>query len=89
MKGEYRGFTLIELMVALTVSLILLLGLTAVFVGNSRSFSENERSSRRIENGRYALALMSDGIRHAGVATGRNKLQELQRDGGRHDAQGD
>ena len=66
MKGEYRGFTLIELMVALTVSLILLLGLTMVFVGNSRSFSENERSSRRIENGRYALALMSDGIRHAG-----------------------
>src|SRR5215471_12215872 len=62
----HRGFTLTELMVALTVSLLLLLALTVVFVGNSRSFSENERSSRQIENGRYALSLMSDGIRHAG-----------------------
>ena len=63
---QRNGFTLIELMVALTVSLLLLFGLTVVFVGNSRSFSENERSSRQIENGRYALALLSDGIRHAG-----------------------
>jgi type IV pilus assembly protein PilW len=61
-----RGFTLVELMVAITVSLLLMLGLTVVFVGNSRSFTENERSSQQIENGRYALALLSEGIRHAG-----------------------
>jgi type IV pilus assembly protein PilW len=61
-----RGFTLVEFMVAITVSMLLLLGLTFVFVGNSRSFSENEKSSRQIENGRYALALLSDDIRHAG-----------------------
>jgi type IV pilus assembly protein PilW len=45
---------------------LLLLGLTVVFVGNSRSFSENQRASQQIENGRYATALLSDGIRHAG-----------------------
>ena len=60
------GFTLVELMVAITISLLLLMGLTVVFVGNSRSFSENQRASQQIENGRYATALLSEGIRHAG-----------------------
>lgn len=66
MTRAQRGFTLIELMVALTISLLLLLGLTVVFVGNSRSFTENQRSGQQIENGRYAMALLSDSIRHAG-----------------------
>jgi type IV pilus assembly protein PilW len=66
MADSQRGFTLIELMVAITISLLLLFGLTVVFVGNSRSFSENERSSQQIENGRYAMTLLSDGARHAG-----------------------
>ena len=61
-----RGFTLVELMVALTVSLLLLLGLTVVFVGNSRAFGESQKASQQIENGRYATAILSDGIRHAG-----------------------
>ena len=52
MADSQRGFTLIELMVAITISLLLLFGLTVVFVGNSRSFSENQRSSQQIENGR-------------------------------------
>jgi type IV pilus assembly protein PilW len=66
MSDRLRGFTLVEFMVAVTISMLLLLGLTVVFVGNSRSFSENQRSDQQIENGRYALALMSDSIRHAG-----------------------
>jgi type IV pilus assembly protein PilW len=66
MTRSQRGFTLIELMVALTISLLLLLGLTVVFVGNSRGFTENQRSGQQIENGRYAMALLGDSIRHAG-----------------------
>jgi type IV pilus assembly protein PilW len=53
-------------MVALTISTLLMLGLAVVFVGNSRGFSENEKASRQIENGRYAMAILSDGVRHAG-----------------------
>jgi type IV pilus assembly protein PilW len=60
------GFTLVEMMVALTVSMLLLLGLTVVFVGNSRAFGESEKASQQVENGRYATAILSDGIRHAG-----------------------
>jgi len=66
MITSQRGFTIVELMVAITISLLLLFGLTVVFVGNTRSFAENQRSSQQIENGRYATALISDGVRHAG-----------------------
>ena len=56
----------IELMVALVLAGILLLGLSVFFVSSSRSFSEAERVSRQIENGRYAMALLAEEIRHAG-----------------------
>src|SRR5689334_17662037 len=61
-----RGFSLIELMVALVISAIVLLGLATYFVNSSRSFSETERVSRQIENGRYAAALLGEEVRHAG-----------------------
>jgi len=61
-----RGFSLIELLVAITLSLLLLLGLSAYFVTSSRSFSEADRVSRQIENGRYAMHILSEEIRHAG-----------------------
>lgn len=61
-----RGFSLIELMVAVTLSLLLLLGLAAYFVSSSGSFAEAERVSRQVENGRYAMYILSEEIRHAG-----------------------
>lgn len=61
-----RGFSLVELMVALTIAGVLLLGMSAYFVNSSRNFSETERTSRQIENGRYASSLLAEDIRHAG-----------------------
>ena len=61
-----RGFSLIELMVALTIAGVLLLGMSVYFVNSSRNFSETERISRQIENGRYAASLVSGEARHAG-----------------------
>ncbi len=61
-----RGFSLIELMVALTIAGVLLLGMSVYFVNSSRNFSETERVSRQIENGRYAASLVSAEARHAG-----------------------
>lgn len=65
-RHRASGFSLIELMVALVIAGILLLGLAVFFVSSSRSFSEAERVSRQIENGRYALGLLSGDIRLAG-----------------------
>ena len=65
-RAVARGFSLVELMVALALAGILLLGLAVFFVSSSRSYSEAERVSRQIENGRYASALIAEEIRHAG-----------------------
>lgn len=60
-----RGFSLIELMIALTLAGVLLFGLAVFFVSSSRSYGEADRVSRQIENGRYAMALLTEDIRHA------------------------
>src|SRR5512140_1585486 len=66
MQASPRGFSLVELMVGIAIGLMLLVGLTTMFVASSKSFAETERASRQIENGRYALDLLSEDIRHAG-----------------------
>jgi type IV pilus assembly protein PilW len=60
------GFTLVELMVALAIASVLLLALTAMFVGTSMSRNELDKSSRQIEGGRYAVQVLSDELHHAG-----------------------
>lgn len=61
-----RGLTLVELMVSLAIGLFLVVGLAALFASMSSSRSELDKSSRKIENGRYALQILSDEISHAG-----------------------
>lgn len=60
------GFSLIELMIAITLGLMILAGLTTIFVKNSQARSEIERSNRQLESGRYAISLLSDDLRMAG-----------------------
>lgn len=60
------GFSLIELMVAVTIGLLLMVGLTTIFVDNSRARNEMERTNRQIENGRYAMQTLSNDLRLAG-----------------------
>ena len=60
------GFSLVELMVSLTIGLMLLATLLVVFANASSTRGELERNSRQIENGRYAVELLSDDLRVAG-----------------------
>ncbi len=60
------GMSLIELMVSITLGLIILTAVSLVFVNASSSRAEIERTSRQIENGRYAIDLLSDDLRLAG-----------------------
>jgi type IV pilus assembly protein PilW len=56
-----RGFSIVELMVAVAISLLLLTGVVAIFVSSKTSYETNERFSRIEENGRFALdAIMTD-----------------------------
>jgi len=60
------GFSLVELMVAVAIGLMLVAALSTLFVNMSGTRSELDKSSRQIENGRYALQLLADEVRHAG-----------------------
>ena len=64
--SRQRGFSLVELMVALALGLLILVGLSALFANTSVARSEIDKASRQIENGRFALQTLGDDIRHAG-----------------------
>ena len=58
--------TLLELMVALAIGSVLLIGLATVFFNSSRTHRELEKSGLMIENGRYAISVLYEDLRHAG-----------------------
>ena len=61
-----RGLSLIELMISITLGLIILASLSTLFVNQSRTRVELDKSSRMIDNGRYAMELLSNDLRLAG-----------------------
>jgi type IV pilus assembly protein PilW len=61
-----RGFTLIELMVAMTIGVFLLGTLALVLSNNSRTRYEIEKSIGQIQNARYAMQMITDDLSNAG-----------------------
>jgi type IV pilus assembly protein PilW len=66
MKMRSRGFSVVELMVAMTLSLIMLSGILAVLYSSRVTYAENERVARLQEGGRAALELVLRDLRAAG-----------------------
>lgn len=62
----HEGFSLVELMISLTLGLLVLAGLVTTFAGSSRSRDEVERANQQIESGRYAMQVLTDDLRLAG-----------------------
>lgn len=60
------GYSLIELMVAMTIGVLILIGLVTLFANNSRARAEIDRANQQTENGRYALQLLEDDLHNAG-----------------------
>lgn len=60
------GLSLIELMIAVTLGLLIVAGITVLIARQSSTRAEFEKASRDIENGRYAMQLLKDDIEHAG-----------------------
>jgi Tfp pilus assembly protein PilW len=65
-SARVRGFTIVELMIAMTLSLMVLVALVSVFVNTSRSQAEMTKTNGLIENGRIAVQLLQEDIVHAG-----------------------
>ena len=61
-----RGFSLAELLVAMAIALVMLAGLSVLFVKNTHAQGEIEKANRQIENGRFALDLLVVDLRNAG-----------------------
>lgn len=66
MKMKVRGYSLVELMVALTISLIILAGVASIFATSRSTYQTDEGLSRLQENARFALDFMNREIRMAG-----------------------
>jgi type IV pilus assembly protein PilW len=60
------GLSLIELMISITIGLLILVALSTLFINQSKARVELDKSNRMIDNGRYALDLLSDNLRLAG-----------------------
>lgn len=61
-----RGFSLIEMMIAITIGLLLLAGLGTVYLGSRQTYRQQDAMARMQEGARYAFELMTVDIRQAG-----------------------
>ncbi len=64
--NKQLGMTLVEIMVAITISLVLLSGVIQIFVNNKQTYRVQEEMSRVQENGRFAMHFLTKEIRMAG-----------------------
>lgn len=63
------GLSLIELMVALLLSTLLILGVTQVYIDNKRNYAFQQGQSDNLENARYALMLFEEELYRTGYQT--------------------
>jgi prepilin-type N-terminal cleavage/methylation domain-containing protein len=61
-----RGFSLIEVMVAMVIGLVLVAGAMQVYINSRATYTVNETSARLQETARYALSVMEPDVRMAG-----------------------
>lgn len=79
-ERRQRGFSLIELMVAITLGFIVVGAVGYLFLGSRQSFRTTDNLSRMQENARYALETMARDVRMAGYIGCRN-LQTMEEEG--------
>lgn len=65
-RGISRGFSLVELMVAIVIGLIITIGVVQIFSANRATYQLDEGLARAQENGRFAIEFLAQDIRHAG-----------------------
>jgi type IV pilus assembly protein PilW len=67
LRRQARGFTLVELMVALVLGLVVTLVVVNVFLANKQVVRVNEQMARVQENARYAIEVLARDLREAGA----------------------
>lgn len=61
-----RGFSLVELMVAITLALIVTTGVISVFIGSRSAFQATSGVAALSDSGRFALTFLENAVRNSG-----------------------
>jgi len=65
-RDRQQGVTLIELMIAMVLGLVVLGGVTAIFLANRETYRVSEGVNRMQENARYSFEILGRTLREAG-----------------------
>jgi type IV pilus assembly protein PilW len=65
-RGSHGGFSLVELMVSVTIGLLIMAALTGLFVNVTRTNNEMSKTNSQIENGRFSMQFLQNDIIQAG-----------------------
>lgn len=66
LPGVHRGFSLVELIIAMGISMILLAALSGIFAQSITTREKIDREGQKIETARYSLDTLAEDIRLAG-----------------------
>ena len=66
MNNRQTGFSLIELMVSITLGLLIMTSVLALYLDISKGNAELAKMNRQIENGRFTIQLLQQELWHAG-----------------------
>ncbi len=64
---KQRGLSLIELMVAMVIGIIVVLGVSEIFISTKQTYVAEQASARMQEDARYALTRITQELRMAGM----------------------
>lgn len=64
-SGKTRGFSLVELMVSITIGLIILAAVATIMVNSKSAYNAQDRAGRVQENGRIAMQFLMQDLRLA------------------------
>ena len=78
LPGHCRGFSMVELMVALVITLILLAGIGQIFMSSKKSYTIQDTLGRMQENGRYAMETLVTDLRRAGYWGGNADINAIE-----------
>ena len=65
--GKQAGISVVEMLVALALGLILVLGVVQLFTSSKRTYQIQDAAARLQEDGRYVLTRMSQELRMGGM----------------------
>ncbi|MAJ90831.1 MAG: hypothetical protein CMF40_01415 [Legionellales bacterium] len=66
LEKKQQGLTLIELLIAMLIGTLLILGASSMFIANKRVYKEVDYQGRLAENARFAMEMMIRDLRMAG-----------------------